>query len=808
MSLLNICSCGKKLLFIIFLSFSTTLYPQIFFNDLEGLNHQKYWIGLSTIDSGSAHSGYYLSHTDSLNPYGLGMELLIPQELSNENVLLSVEGYVRSKKVNNDAIFVITILDSLNEGLLWKGVDLSNTLKTANDWYDFNASIKIPRSIIKNSKIKAFLWNRNSETDMDDLKLEFSRCITPSFLPNYQMKINDDLEEVLLFKNNYYSIWYSDKKISFRNKSDNIIIEDLYFNTDRVLKDNPINGVYGLNYKGKKVTSEGVNLNFDLNIKWGKVKVVIQCNKNSGRLDINIEEKYKKKQIVNREAIAIQYNQEINEVYRSNRKIESKPFQSEYWLDREGLMIGDKSDGFVIYHTPKISSIQADVPKKIIYLNLDYNKDHPFFRFPLNPDSNNWKVDQSYSKYVKSTRREFEFSIYIGHPINTIPRFMKNPNGYEASYIWTEHADFTNIRTNRATYFGSEKITSSDNSTGGFVYYNIPVTKSVFYDNPDTVTNFNASSGLFIGAESAILTDDEFASFLFDLNDKGYDICLHTPDHFTTTPKRLDEALEYMSQNFSSPTWIDHGNNNGPENNREDLICDATVKGSPFYSVDKWGKNGIRYLHNAYYEEMNTFQNWQFPSSLEKPFSGYGDFFPKPDYYQHNSLTNNLFHWSTSSVLFINDPYMWDYLFNNDKIESMIENGYVEINHVYPAWVNQEKGMWTYDKDSVIIAHPGFNEALNKLSQQKMLGRLNITTIADFLDYRTSIDNIEYNINPDGRVQVSNNNDYKISGLSMVVEAKSVTVDGTIPQYKKASNDIIFWFDLDSYETKIIRFID
>ena len=111
-----------------------------------------------------------------------------------------------------------------------------------------------------------------------------------------------------------------------------------------------------------------------------------------------------------------------------------------------------------------------------------------------------------------------------------------------------------------------------------------------------------------------------------------------------------------MSQNFSSPTWIDHGNNNGPENNREDLICDATVKGSPFYSVDKWGKNGIRYLHNAYYEEMNTFQNWQFPSSLEKPFSGYGDFFPKPDYYQHNSLTNNLFHWSTSSVLFINDP--------------------------------------------------------------------------------------------------------------------------------------------------------
>jgi len=71
MSLINLCSYGKKLLIIIFLSFSTSLFSQVYFNDLEGLNHQKYWIGLSTIDSGAAHSGYYLSHTDSLNPYGL-----------------------------------------------------------------------------------------------------------------------------------------------------------------------------------------------------------------------------------------------------------------------------------------------------------------------------------------------------------------------------------------------------------------------------------------------------------------------------------------------------------------------------------------------------------------------------------------------------------------------------------------------------------------------------------------------------------------------------------------------------------------
>ena len=61
---------------------------------------------------------------------------------------------------------------------------------------------------------------------------------------------------------------------------------------------------------------------------------------------------------------------------------------------------------------------------------------------------------------------------------------MKNPAGFEATYIWNEHADFTDIKTNRATYFGSENVIHPDNAIGGFVKYNIPVTKSVFYDNP------------------------------------------------------------------------------------------------------------------------------------------------------------------------------------------------------------------------------------------------------------------------------------------------------------------------------------
>ena len=69
-------------------------------------------------------------------------------------------------------------------------------------------------------------------------------------------------------------------------------------------------------------------------------------------------------------------------------------------------------------------------------------------------------------------------------------RLMNNPDGIPASMVWTEHADFSDIRTQRAVMFGSEEIVSADSAISGFVGHGIPVTKSVFYDNPtkETIT--------------------------------------------------------------------------------------------------------------------------------------------------------------------------------------------------------------------------------------------------------------------------------------------------------------------------------
>ncbi len=787
-----------------------TAQSQVYINNLENEAGESNWIGLSTIDSGYAYSGHYYSKTDSLNPYGLGIEQQFPNELYHTNTMLFISGYIKSNVKNNHALYVVT-LTAGDETLFWKGIPLAPIFKNENIWYYFSDSILVPGNLTAKSKLKAYLWNQNrtSTTGIDDLKIEFKAFKNPTFIPVLSYAISENKSDnsiVELFKNNYYSITY-DYGISIYSNTNNKIINNINYYSEHQIAGEKKSSQLSWKFSGSTKIKNGNKLKFSASDRNDKLKLVMICNNYSPEIQFVIEEKYKRKPLINRESLIFNYSQPPDEIYRNNRILDTLNFQKEYWLDKQGVKIGERENSLFIYHTSNISSLQLDSENNLLFVNMDYDKDHPFFRFPLNPDSSNWKKEESTSKYKKGDKREYQFNLYIGNNTKTIPRLMKNPAGFEATYIWTEHADFTDIKTNRATYFGSEKIVHPDSATGGFIKFNIPVTKSVFYDNPDSITNYAASAGTFPSLESTILTDSLFSEFLFHIADKGSEICLHTPEQFTTTPERLEEALAYMQTNFGSPSWIDHGNNNGPQNNREDLICDATLKDSPYYAIDLWNKYGVKYLHNAYYEELFVYKGWQFESSLEKPYSGFGDFFPKPDYYKHPTRSSNMIHWTTTSALFVKEPYLWNYLFNIKKLQKLVDNRAVEINHTYPPWVNPKKGMWTYDSDSTIIAQPGLNIALANMAQLRDEGKLNVCTIEDFLDYRTAIDKVDYILLPDGRIRLINNSDSDINDLTMVAKAKAVTVNGLIPSQKKVGDEIIFWFDIGVGEMKVIRIV-
>lgn len=216
----------------------------------------------------------------------------------------------------------------------------------------------------------------------------------------------------------------------------------------------------------------------------------------------------------------------------------------------------------------------------------------------------------------------------------------------------------------------------------------------------------------------------------------------------------------------------------------------------------------MKYFWNAYYEDYFTFEKWRFGSSLEAYFSGFGDFMPKPNYWMHPTRSGDFIHWPTSTVLYVENDALWNYFFSDQNLNAFVENWTVEMNHCYPAWADPKKGFWTYDADSTIIAHPGFNRTLEKMANLKKEGQLNVTTVKDFLDYQLLLENIEYQLLAGGRVSVTNNNPQDVFGLSFATKAKAVLVDRLKPAQKVSGDDLIFWFDLPAHDSRIIRVID
>ncbi len=783
------------------------------FNGLDVFDTAVNWINVKRMQSPDAYSQVLYAKTTPVSPYGLGVYDSFPVKVQGGNTIVKVSGYVKIPDEKSSGLYVIT-LEKEGKTVSWKGVDLSKVVKDNMHWFRFSDSVLVPADITRNGKIKAYLWNNRKKGDIfiDDLKFDFTPYKNPSFLPDISVNESDIVSEKgdVLFENSFYKIHYSknDSVLNIAAVTDTVLVSNVLYYTKRVGNNDTV--VFLSKWKLKSVKNKNGDsyLSFVAGNRYSKVVLKLKCGTDNGKIGFYITEKFKKNQEVLRSALIMNSGVNVSKVFRSNRQADTSNFQKEYWLDKEGVAFGSGSDSWFLYHCVDVSSLQLDTDKKRLIVNLDYERDHPFMRFPLEPDSVDWKVDLSASEYSRNDVHKGFFAIYAGIKSFPLPRFMKNPYGYPATYIWTEHADYSDIGTNRAVYFGNENITEPQKATGGFVKYGIPITKSVFYDNPDSVTNTKDSGGVINSLECSIMDDTAFADFLFKIKDYNTEICLHTPEQYTTTRMRLETALKFMQRNFGSKTWIDHGNNNGLQNNREDLICDGTIKGSPYYALDLWKKYGVKYLNDEFYEEMSTFAGWSFNSSIEKPYRGFGDFFPKPDYWKHTTRTDDIYHWPNTKVLYVQNDRMWDYLFNPVQFTLFIKGWGTEVNHCYPARVNRSKAFWTYNAKGEMVSAKGFDKTLKYMKSLNVKGLLYLSTLQNYLDYRTSVDKLKYEVLPYGVVKVTNVSGTDLKGLSFAVKANAVLVNGLKPQQKYFENNIIFWFDLKSGENAIIRCVD
>jgi hypothetical protein len=563
------------------------------------------------------------------------------------------------------------------------------------------------------------------------------------------------------------------------------------------------------------------------------VTILLTFPRNKSKLDIQVKSYYHSPTVVNREALVARFGIPLTEVYLKNRKLESGSFDSEYWLQRQGAKFGSGDKSALIYNSQGVSSLQVDTKRSLLFVNLEYCLDHPFINIPFQDDGGGRWVNLNKAEYKAGNEQIDDFSIYLGGFPKVTPRIMLLPNGFLSGYIFTEHADGGNISSHRAAYFGSEDITRIEDAKGGFAGYKIPVTKSVFYADPDR------------SLESSIKDEPEFIDFLDQLNKTGnYDICLHTPENLNSNRKLLGESIEFIHSKFDASTWIDHGMYSG-KFNRESFVADGLNPNSEYYASDLWEKYNIKYFWNpavekdleyslkkelkklrffsvskslwrryfspqeldtlslfsAYKELVNRYHESEELNSL---LPGKGNAYPTPLFWQHPTRTGGFYSWVTDYAKSTSNFSAKKVLIEQELLNKLISDWGIFINHGYFVRTREDDNILIKQNGKLVI-NPFYDQVLELMAQMRTNGDLHITTIKDLLDYWILVEKISFEYKPDGHIDVYNGNTKPINGFSLVVNANNVTVNGETPKLKRVGTETVFWFDIGAGEHMILK---
>ena len=744
-----------------------TAAAQTYTLNFDDQNEAAYpWFNIRIVADSNAASGNFVCLCDSLQEYGMGFGINAAKDFPNQNINCKFN-FLFKADTNTQADIVVSIDDTIRNRY-WTAYPLVNYINGTAEWSQVQLDLYFPASYTQGSEIKVYIWNKGKEfMKFDDAQLE----IKADAFPSYQPVIGFDADSLINL--DYYP-----------QVSDFIPIVE-YINADGDTLTNP--SVIETQFSASLFF---LNPNEWENFESGK------------KLQIMAETRFKEDMKLLRLAYALPLPEGKITVYRRNQHIDSTNLQSAYYLDREGFSI--KSDTFSLYtyHNTNISSLQLDVENRIACFNIDYWRDHPLIHYPLMSDTSDVFEDISYREIHKGETISSEITLYYNIAMDDLPRLMPVWDGYQSAFIFTEHADWTDLRTHRAVLFGNEHITKPEDAVGGFCYFNIPVTKSVFYWNPDHVTNEKTSNGLFKGLVASIKTDKEFYKLLKTIKKEGFEICLHSPEIYTTIPTEFPKAMRFMKRNFGTVTWIDHGYNNGPDKNREDLVCDGLLPDSPYYSADLWRQNGVRYLWNAYYEE-NRMEKYNFDGHFVQPYDGFGDALPNRQITTLPNGDKDFLLWSTSSTLEVNEDREWYYYFDSTRLQRLVDNHNVFITHTYPGWSNPYRAFWQYNENGTAVAMPGFNFALSQLARFRDEKKILPTTIEAYLSYYEKLLNVDYQILDNNTISLTNSGE-TIHGLTLLC-TKPVVMEGKPIDFRKVEEGYLVWFDLKKNETVTIK---
>jgi len=423
--------------------------------------------------------------------------------------------------------------------------------------------------------------------------------VQSTFLPATSIGF-EKVAHIKEINSDYYALFLNTHLFNLKDSQHNTIVENLTYYINYNYNNNAQEEFITLSNYSVEESKDSQIVHLYFNSESSDIHIELFLKKESNKIEFIITSQYKKVIEVIREALVFKFSGDIQNIYTKNKKVVKNDFEDEYWVNKGGIKFGSKKNSSIIYNNIDISSLQIDAINKLLWINLDYEKDHPFIYIVKGKGGD--YLDLSPSKYEKNDVITRKFALFTGIKKHPVTRILNAPYGYNSVFIWTEHADNTIISTNKAVYYGSEKIDNPQNAIGGFVKHHIPVTKSVFYSNINDLSNINFNED-FNDPQLSIKENDEYIRFLSELYRTGlYEISLHSSDPGNVPKSNTDSALIFMQNNFNTVTWIDHGMSDG-FSKRESFVADAFFD-NEYNIVDEWNKYNIKYFWNCA-EEKN-----------------------------------------------------------------------------------------------------------------------------------------------------------------------------------------------------------
>ncbi len=755
-------------------------------------------------------------------PYSVGLDTLLPSFLCHKNLEITVSSLIKMSG-NTSASLVFNILKG-DSSVYWLGKPFQKPNNETSEWFTHSETVLVPRNfILPNTRFKCYFSNTSDKDTLmlSNFKVSVRELPLKSYIPPVDFPDIKEKEQ-LIFKNQFVKIKQTTSGLlNFYNNKDSLIInglayyfeynysknyllkwietffkKDLKKNKQEFIKENDVS------YAVKVVNSSDNTLDLRVENSKAELNIRLKMNEDLSKIEWQTNTVYKTDVSVFREALVFRATPKIASVYLKNGEVDNRLLEPEYWLEKQGLKIGKSETSVYFLPASQISSYQVETEKNFVFVNLDYALDHPLIYFPIKEEDQNYFINISNHTFKEGEQSQHQFSTQMGLNHDFYPRKMRSRNGFLSSYIFSEHADYTDIRLHRAVYFGRSDISKADSAVGGFVKHNIPVTKSVFYNNLDTLMNDDKRYGTNFGSPIASIKNTEgMFHFLKEIERYGSEICLHTPEQFCTNKRNLKEALEFTRKHFNSRNWIDHGYNNAPHRNREDLVCDALNPESDFYALPLYQENGLKYFWAPYYEDACPFLGLNLYPYIKRPYEGFGERFPLPEYWQHKTKAPNAYFWKTTAAT---DLGNWNTYFSETILNDFINHYSFEINHVYPARINKDADFWKAEGENYVIS-PEFNRFLSRLSKYQSEKKIECTTVSEMIDYWTQCDSLSFEAVKRNTFKIQNLSTRPLKGVTYMCEADSVNIN--VPyESRKHGKHLIFNLDLMPQEEAVITF--